>query len=425
MHATANGSGAHVAVLGGGFAGLESAFTLRQRVGDRARITLVSDQDHFLFKPNSIYVPFGLDPAKLRVPLADPLRRRSIALVHDRALEIDPDARRVGLANGSLDYDFLIVATGSGMRAEEIPGLAEHSEGIWTPEEMAALGRAFTELAEAGRAGEPRRVVFCVPPNNKCAGPLYEVVLMLETWLRRRKARDAVEIVWTTFEASYIQAFGPRLHELVTGEFERRGITGHTSRSVERVEPGGIAFAGGEHEPYDLLVSFPPYVAATSFAGLPADERGFLLTEQDSRRVTDRVYAAGDAGDFPVKQAFLAFLQGDVVAAQIASEAFGIGEAEAFDPVSMCVMEQFDKATYAKVPLRVTGDPARPVEVRPGAGADYRVGSSVAWRGGKKMLGLSVPWRFRHGRPFHSGPFWSGMEIGLKGMSTVLASGDR
>jgi NADH dehydrogenase FAD-containing subunit len=420
-----SGSQPRVVVLGGGFAGLEAAFLLHQEVGERARITVVSDQDHFLFKPNSIYVPFGLDPQKLRVPLARPLARRGIEFVADRARGIDTDARTVELEGQTLPYDFLVVATGSGMRPEEIPGLAEHSEGIWTPEDMLALGRAFGRLAEAGRAKQRRRVLFVVPPNNKCAGPLYEVVLMLETWLRKQRARDSVEIAWSTFESGYIQAFGPRLDELVSGEFARRGITGRTSRVVESVEPDQVAFAGGEREPYDLLVSFPPYVAGTVFDGLPADDRGFLVTDQASRRVVDRVFAAGDAGDFPVKQAFLAFLQGDVVAARIAYEALGIGSADSFDPVSMCVMEQFDKATYAQVPLRVTGDPARPVEVRPGAGADYRVGSSIAWRAGKKMLGLSVPWRFRNGRPFHSGPFWSGMEVGLKGMSGVLASGDR
>jgi sulfide:quinone oxidoreductase len=89
--------------------------------------------------------------------------------------------------------------------------------------------------------------------------------------------------------------------------------------------------------------------------------------------------------------------------------------------VSMCVMEQFDKATFAQVPLRLTDDPARPVEVRPDADGAYRVGSSVAWRAGKKVLGMSVPWRFRSGQPFHAGPFWRGMEIGLKAMSGVLA----
>jgi sulfide:quinone oxidoreductase len=48
-----------VVVLGGGFGGLEAAFYLRHRLGDRVDLTLVSDQDHFLFKPNTIYIPFG------------------------------------------------------------------------------------------------------------------------------------------------------------------------------------------------------------------------------------------------------------------------------------------------------------------------------------------------------------------------------
>ena len=425
MEGTRAGAAAQprVVILGAGFAGLETAFTLRQAVGDRARITIVSDEDHFLFKPNSIYVPFGLDPSKLRVPLARPLARRSIEFVRDRAREIDPDAHRVQLEGGDLGYDFLVVATGSGMNADEIPGLARYGRGIWKTDDMLHLRHSFKELAGAGRRGEPRRVLFLVPPNNKCAGPLYEVVLMLDTWLRRHRARGSVEIAWSTYEDTYIQAFGPRLHEVVEEEFTRRAIHGATSRAVERVEPNEALFAGGERESYDLMVAFPPYVAGARFAGLPADERGFLVTEPGSRRVTDRVYAPGDAGDFPVKQAFLAFLQGDTVAARIAFEALGIGSEASFDPVSMCVMEQFDKATFAQVPLRVTGDPARPVEVRPDADGDYRVGSSVAWRGGKKLLGLSVPWRFGHGRPFHSGAFWSGMDLGLKGMSRVLASG--
>ncbi len=37
------------------------------------------------------------------------------------------------------------------------------------------------------------------------------------------------------------------------------------------------------------------------------------------------------------------------------------------------------------------------------------------------MLGLSVPWRFRNGRPFHGGLFWRGMDTGLRAMSKVLS----
>jgi sulfide:quinone oxidoreductase len=412
-----------VLVLGGGFGGLETAFSLRRMIGGAASITLVSDLDHFYFKPNSIYVPFGLDPEKLRVPLERPARRRRIELIHARARGIDPEAHRVETETAQLDYDYLVIATGAGMRAEEIPGLLEHAQGTWTAEDMLALGDSFSGLLDAARGGERRRVLFLVPPNNMCAGPLYEIVLMLDTWLARHGARDNLEITWTTYEPTFVHAFGPRLHDVVSEEFDRRGIGGHPGYVVEEVTAEEVQYENGESLGYDLLISFPPYVAAESFAGLPTDERGFLRTELGSRQVVGHpdVYAVGDSGDFPVKQAFLAFLQGDAAAAHLGSRILDRQPDELFDPVSMCVMEQFDKATFAKVPLRLTGNPADPIGVRPGAEDEYEVGSSRIWRMGKKVLGLSVPWRFGRGQPFHGGAFWAAMNTGLKAMAGLFA----
>jgi sulfide:quinone oxidoreductase len=193
---------------------------------------------------------------------------------------------------------------------------------------------------------------------------------------------------------------------------------------VSEVGPSNVTFANGAVIDYDELVSFPPYVAAVNYEGLPSDDRGFLATEPASRAVqgVEDVYAPGDAGDFPVKQAFLAFLQADATAEAIVADVRGAETPRvAFDPVSMCVMEQFDKATFAQVPLRVTGDPLRPVEVRPDAGDDYKVGSGPMWRLGKKLLGVYLPMRFRAGEPFHAGTAWTMMDVGLKAMSGVLA----
>jgi sulfide:quinone oxidoreductase len=93
-----------------------------------------------------------------------------------------------------------------------------------------------------------------------------------------------------------------------------------------------------------------------------------------------------------------------------------------FDPVSMCVMEEFDQAIFAQVPLRLTGVPERPIEVRPDAAAMYKVGASPIWRLGKMALGYYLPWRFGAGNAFHAGLPWKGMEMGLKVMSRVLAN---
>jgi sulfide:quinone oxidoreductase len=413
-----------VVIVGGGFAGLESAFLTRMRLHDAVDMTLVSDRDSWVFKPNSIYIPFGAEPESLLVPLDRPLAKRHISFHQDRVAGVDPDGRHVQLESGtSLPYDFLVLATGSGMRPEEIPGLAEHAESIWTSDEMLSLRSALQDLRARARRGEDTDVLFLVPPNNKCAGPLYEMVFMLETWLRREGVRDHVTITYTTFEPTFIQAFGPRLHEVVTTEFAERGVEGHTEAMVTEVRDGEVLYADGTVRRYDLLISFPPYISAVTYDGLPSDDRGFLETELATRQVTGHpgIYAPGDAGDFPVKQAFLAFLQADAVAEHIAGAVQGREPRVSFDPVSMCIMEMFDKATFAQVPLRLTGDPSRPVEVRPDAGDEYKVGVSPIWRMGKKMLGAVVPMRFHAGEPFHAGTAWQLMDVGLRGMKGVLA----
>jgi NADH dehydrogenase FAD-containing subunit len=394
------------------------------RLRDAVDIRLVSDSDDFVFRPNSIYVPFGADPASLRRDLHRPLGRRRINFERGSVGEVDTDARFVSLADGQrFRYDRLVVATGAATHPEEVPGLAEHAATIWTTESMLDVRRRFAEVRDRARRGERQRVLFLVPPNNKCAGPLYEIVFMLETWLRREHARDGVEISWSTFEEGFIQAFGPRLHELVVAEFAARGIDGHTREVVSEVLPGEVRFADGSSRGYDHVIAFPPYVSAVRYPGLASDERGFIQTDLQTRLVAghDDVYAPGDAGDFPIKQAFLAFLQADAVADHIASEIGGRPFRLPFDPVSMCIMEMFDKATFAQVPVELTGDPDRPVRVRPDADGAYRVGTSPAWRLGKKMLGISVPMRFAAGEPFHAGRTWQAMDVGIKAMSGVLA----
>jgi sulfide:quinone oxidoreductase len=414
----------HVLVLGGGFAALETVFLLHMRARDDVAITIVSDCDAFLFRPNTIYIPFGAEPERFYIDLATPLRRRDIAFERGTVTEVDPDVKRVTLANGrELAYDRLVIATGAGMRPQEIPGLAQHAATIWTAETMLELGQRFARLRDAARGGEGQRVLFLVPPNNKCAGPLYEIAFMLETWLRRAGARDHVQISYSTYERTFIQAFGPRLHEVVTQEFAERGIDGHANEVVTEVDEREVRYADGSSRKFDLLVAFPPYVAGAHYPALPSDERGFLQTELGTRQVIGHsdVYAPGDAGDFPVKQAFLALLQSDAVAEHIASQVNGSGVASPFDPVSMCVMEMLDKATFAQVPLELTGDPAQPVRVRPDADGDYKVGTSPLWRLGKKVLGFYLPMRFGAGEPFHAGAGWRAMDVGLKGMAGMLA----
>ena len=414
---------ARVVVLGAGFAGLETAFYLRHTMHDKVDLTLISDRDYFLFKPNTIYIPFGEDPAKFKIPLDELVRRKNLSFILDRIQGIEPDGKRVLLSKNEVSYDYLVVATGADMRPEEIPGLKEQAVTVWTPEEMLRLRTALSKLEEQARGGAQQRLLFLVPPNNRCSGPLYEIVMMTDTWLRRQKVRDRVDITWTTYEEGFIQAFGPRLNAVVAHEFEERGISGHKGFIVTHVEPGTVHYQNGEHRTYDVLVSFPPYIAGKRYSPMPMDERGFIRVDPDSRRVKGYpdIFAVGDTADFPIKQAFLALLQGDAAADHLAAEIENKKPKVLYEPVSMCVMEEFNKATFAQVPLKYTGDPARPVGVATEDAEHYKVGVSPLWRIGKKVLGFYLPWRFHSGEPFHAGLAWEAMDLGLKAMSKALA----
>lgn len=394
-----------ILVLGGGFAGLESAFYLREKLEDRVDITLVSERDYFLFRPSMIYVPFGQDPEKHKIYLEGPARKRHIDFIEGKAEAIDPDRHVVKLPDFETSFDYLVIATGAAIRPKEIMGLAENAVTLWTPEDMLRLRHAYLALEERARGGARQRLVFLIPPNNRTAGPLYEMALMTDTWLREQGVRDMVDVTFATCEEGYVQAFGPRLNTLVNAEFEERGIAGHRGFVVSSVEPGRVCFQNGEAQPFDLLVSFPPHVAGSPFAGMPMDDRGFVHVDPDSRRVQgrERIFAVGDAADFPIKQAFLALLQADAAADHIAAEIMGRKPEVIFEPMTVYVMEQLNKATFAQVPLRYTGDGRKPVTVDLENMEEYKVGVSPVWSFGKRAVGFYLPWRFGQGQPFHTG----------------------
>ena len=109
----------------------------------------------------------------------------------------------------------------------------------------------------------------------------------------------------------------------MTDEFAAARIDGHTGEVVTEVARRRGPLRGRQRRaPFDHLIAFPPYVAAVRYEALPSDERGFLETELPPGRLYGHpdIYAPGDAGDFPVKQAFLAFLQADTVAEHIGAD---------------------------------------------------------------------------------------------------------
>jgi sulfide:quinone oxidoreductase len=413
-----------VVVLGTGMAANEATFLLHSRLSGRVDLQVVSDRERFLFWPNLVYVPFGAKPEASELSMHMILANNGIPLLVQRVEGVDSGAGRVHLVDGTqLPYEHLVIATGARPRPQEIPGLREHALTMWDSAGALTLRERFTHLRGQAREGASQRVLFVVPRHNQCTLPLYEVALMLDTWLRRERAREPVRIVFITHEMSFAEACGPRMHEVIDREFTERGMDGHAGEQLIDVRAHEAAFAGGRAERFDLLVTIPPHGPGIRYDGLPADDRGFLHVETGTRQVLGHpeLYAPGDAGDFPIKDAFVSLLQADAVAHHVAAVVTGRDFKRPFDALSLSVIDMLDRAAFAQLPLEVTGDPDHPVRPRAGAEADYKLGVSPAWRMSKRMFASSVLMRFAAGEPFQAGAGWRLMDVGMRAMTGMLA----
>src|ERR1700728_4132976 len=101
-----------VVILGGGFGGLSAALRLRRAP---VQVTLIDRCNYHLFQPLLYQVATGsLSPANISSPLRTILKRqRNTQVLLAEAVGIDAAKRRMILSDGAVDYDTLIVATGS------------------------------------------------------------------------------------------------------------------------------------------------------------------------------------------------------------------------------------------------------------------------------------------------------------------------
>jgi NADH:ubiquinone reductase (H+-translocating) len=102
-----------VLILGGGFAGLVAAQTLNRADVD---VTLLDKRNFHLFQPLLYQVATGsLSPAEIAAPIRAVLsRQKNVEVLLGEAVDIDPAAKKVLLADGdAFPYDTLIIATGS------------------------------------------------------------------------------------------------------------------------------------------------------------------------------------------------------------------------------------------------------------------------------------------------------------------------
>ena len=308
------GAGDHrVTIAGGGIAALEAVLALRAMAGDVA-IELLSPAARSDYQPLAVLEPFAFG----EMPVLD-LRRfaaeQRASLRRDTLVAVEAGAREIVTGRGErCPYDVLVVATGAST-VEAVPG-AHTFHGHVDRREAGLLVEEYAE-------GSLKRLAFAVPAGEAWALPAYELALMTRTMLSNRGVTD-VDLAVVTPEERPLELFGPTVSRAIGKLLADASVDVYAGAAPDRFEDGALHLAGGTQVEADRVVALPRLVGRR-FAGLPADERGFVPTDEHGRvDGHPDVYAAGDAAAFPVKQGGLAAQQADTVAAAIAAR-FGAG----------------------------------------------------------------------------------------------------
>ena len=119
---------AKIVVMGAGIGGLSQVFELRRELGRAHDITLVGDSDDFEFTPSNPWVAVGWRKAEqVKVNLPEIMNKHGVEFSGVGVKRLHPDDHKLELNDGSsIDYDYLVIATGPKLAFEEVPGLGPH-----------------------------------------------------------------------------------------------------------------------------------------------------------------------------------------------------------------------------------------------------------------------------------------------------------
>ncbi len=350
-----------IAVVGGGTGGTLVANKLASELRESVKrgeveVHLFAERPEHYFQPANLDIAFkGADPRRF-VRDERELVVRGVKLHLSPVNLIDLNDRRLSFNGSSLEFDYLVIATGSRAVPEVVEGLAESSYNFHTGQEDARRTWEAVSRFERGRA------VVLVNVPHKCPPSPVEAAFLLDEHLRKRGVRQNVEIVYAT---PYTRAYPTHtIAEVVEPLFEEKGIQLVTLFNTDYVDvrERKVRSLEGEEIRFDLLITVPPHRGAEviTASGI-GDEEGWVPTDKETLRIKgyDYAFAIGDATDIPIsKSGVVAHLEAIVAAKNVLADIEGTGVEHCYTGRINCPLEVgegralFVAGTYTKPPER-------------------------------------------------------------------------
>lgn len=334
----------HLVILGAGTAGTMVANKLRPRLDSKEwQITIVDQDNAHYYQPGYLFMPFGMyRPSEVVKPRAKFIPK-GVELKLGEIDRVVPGEHAVLLADGTrLEYDQLVIATGTTPRPDQTPGLLgpewrKSVHEFYTFEGSKALAGAL-ERWEGGRL-----VIHITEMPIKCPVAPLEFAFLADAYFKKKGMRDRVELVYVTpLDGAFTRPLAART---LGGMLEERGIALEPDFAIERVdEDRKVIVSYDEREvPFDLLVTVPlnmgaDYIARSGLGDelnyVPVDKHTFLS------KAWPNIFAIGDASDIPASKAgSTAHFAVEVFAENFVHHIRGEAMPERFDGHANCFIE--------------------------------------------------------------------------------------
>jgi sulfide:quinone oxidoreductase len=298
---------AKIVIIGAGIGGVPMALEMRENARKQDEVVVIADTPTFHFVPSNPWVAVNWrKPSDIKVELAPMYKKKKIGFIQQKVTRVHPEHNQVELADGSsVDYDYLIIATGPKLAFEEIPGLGPdgHTQSVCHVDHAGESGEFWDNFVE-----EPGPIIIGAVQGASCFGPAYEYMLIAETDLRNRKIRDKVKMTYVTSEP-YIGHLGlggvGDTRGMLESELRNKHINWICNAKVDKIEAGMMFVTemdenGQEkkkHElPFKHSMMLPAFKGVDALQGIDklVNPRGFVIVDDNQRNPTfTNIYSVG------------------------------------------------------------------------------------------------------------------------------------
>ena len=311
-----------VLIAGGGVAALEAALALADLAPEQTDVTIIAPNTDFVYRPMVVREPFAYAKAQ-RYPLAPIVSDVGATLLTGELGWIDPATRTVHTTDDrAIEYDALILALGARINKRYSHALTIDDRD---------LDETMHGLIQDVEGDFIHKLAFVSPGRMAWPLPLYELAMM--TAGRAYDMNIALQTTIVTPEDSPLAIFGSTASSAVAELLAGANVEMINSAYAEVPSSHEVVINPGDrHLEVDRVIALPE-LHGPGVRGIPLGEHGFVRVDPYCRVPdVDRIYAAGDVTDFPIKQGGIGAQQADIAAASIAGLAGASVTPERFNP---------------------------------------------------------------------------------------------